>query len=134
MKILKPTLTIALLLGTLVCADAWAQGRGHSGGHAGHMGNSGHAGHGAGYVHGGGHGHGYGYRHGRGGVIIGAPLFWPYRYYGGAYYDPYYYSGYYAWPGAQQLYYCDNPRGYYPNVEACLVPWRVVAGTVVPPP
>lgn len=33
-------------------------------------------------------------------------------------------------PPPAQYYFCDRPRGYYPYVAACRVPWRVVA---VPP-
>lgn len=29
-------------------------------------------------------------------------------------------------PPPQAWYYCDNPRGYYPYVPQCSVPWRVV--------
>jgi hypothetical protein len=30
-------------------------------------------------------------------------------------------------PGAPPVYYwCDNPRGYYPAVPACVTPWRAV--------
>ena len=29
-------------------------------------------------------------------------------------------------PPVQFWYYCDNPRGYYPNVATCSVPWRSV--------
>jgi hypothetical protein len=145
MNMLKPALTLAFLLGALLSPDAWAQ-HGHGGGGHGHFQGGGHN-----HFHGGPGGHGYyhGRGHGyvRGGIIVGAPLYWP-RY---GYLDPYYYytPGYYvgapwylspgdaavyAGPGTRRLYYCDNPRGYYPNVDACLVPWRVVIGTVVPPP
>lgn len=138
MNLLKPALLLAFLLGALTCPYAWAQGHGHGGG----------GGHGHGYVHGGwGGGHGYHHGHGyvRGGVFIGAPL-WPrYRYYG-PYYDGYYYPpGYYAdaplylppadaGVSSRRLYYCDNPRGYYPNITSCLLPWRMLTATVVPPP
>jgi hypothetical protein len=29
-------------------------------------------------------------------------------------------------PGAVTYYYCDNPQGYYPYVQACPTPWRAV--------
>jgi hypothetical protein len=32
-------------------------------------------------------------------------------------------------PPAQFWYFCDNPRGYYPNVATCSVPWRSVPVT-----
>ncbi|MFS2007293.1 hypothetical protein ACEN9F_27135 [Duganella sp. CT11-25] len=132
MNILKPALAAAFLLGALLSSDAWAQGRGGHGGHGGHWSGNGHAGPHAG------HGHGY-HHHGRGfvggGVIIGAPLIWPRRWYGDPFYDNYYYPGYYLTPGdGQTLYYCNSPRGYYPNVQVCRVPWRTVISTVVPPP
>lgn len=147
MNMLKPALIGALLIGALACPDAWSQGHGRGGGQfsgshsSGHM-RSGHAG-GSGYSHGGGHYRGHGYV--RGGVIVGAPLFWPY-WYGDPYY---YYPGYYVdapvylppddavvYPGsaAGVLYYCDSPRGYYPRIGSCRVPWRAVAATRVPPP
>lgn len=153
MKILKPALTVAILLGSLVCSYAWAQ-HGHGGGHAGGHGGphpgahfapqyGGHYGahidhriyppaHIRGY-HG---GHGYW----RGGVFIGAPLLLSYPWYGARHYDPYY-GGYYAGvpmylppefppsdiaPGLSYWYYCANPGGYYPSVAQCRVPWRVV--------
>ena len=146
MNILKPALTLAFLLGALLSPDAWAQ-RGHGGGGHGHFQGGGHS-----HFHGGtvsGHGYRRGHGYLRGGVIVGAPLYWPG--YGYGYRDPYYdYApGYpvgaawylppgdatvYAGTGTRRLYYCDNPRGYYPNVDACLVPWRPVTATVVPPP
>lgn len=128
MNMLKPALALAFLLGALASPDAWAQGRGHGGGH--------------------GHGHGYHHRHGhvRGAFIVGAPVYWPRYGYFDPYYDRYYYPpGYYAGaplylPPAEApslpsgLYYCVRPRGYFPNVGACLVPWRVLTATVVLPP
>ena len=30
---------------------------------------------------------------------------------------------------APTYYWCDNPRGYYPAVQSCLIPWRPVAAT-----
>ncbi|OEZ61652.1 hypothetical protein [Duganella sp. HH105] len=129
MNMLKPALTLAFLLGALASPDAWTQGRGHGGG-------------GHGYHHGHGHGHGYV----RGGIIVGAPVYWPRYGYLDPYYDRYYYPpGYYVGaplylPPAdapslpRRLYYCGNPRGYFPNVGACLVPWRVLTATVVPSP
>jgi len=114
MKFLKPAVTAAILLGLLVCESAWARPGGH--GYS--------AGHGHGQWHGGGarvyHGHG-GYW--RGGVFIAAPLFW----YGDPFYDPFYHRYYYD---RSVWWYCDNPRGYYPQVLECSVPWRIVN----PPP
>lgn len=136
MKLLKPALTIAFLLGSLACAGALAR-PGHGGGnwHGGPAG--GHwAGHPAGVP-----GHGY-YHHDyrRGAVIglaLGAPLFWPgYGYgWGDPFYDPYYDRYYFSRPlylppaeagGPPTSWYCRNPAGYYPNVTECLVPWRAV--------
>ena len=41
-------------------------------------------------------------------------------------------------PGQQTWYYCDNPQGYYPDVETCNSQWRPVpaspAGPLGPPP
>ncbi len=79
------------------------------------------------------------------GVGIGAPLVYPYPY--GYVPPPVYYAppAYYApppvyytppayaptpgAPPAQSWYWCDNPRGYYPNVQACPGGWRQVAAT-----
>jgi len=136
MNMLKPALTLAFLLGVLISPNAWAQRGGHGGGAHGHS----HGGGGHGYYHG--HGHGYV----RGGIFIGAPLYWPRYGYYGPYYDGYYYPpGYYAdaplylpppdaGASSRRLYYCDHPRGYYPNIAACLLPWRVMTATVAPPP
>src|SRR5471030_1159238 len=136
MNMLKPALTLAFLLGVLISPNAWAQRGGHGGGAHGHS----HGGGGHGYYHG--HGHGYV----RGGIFIGAPLYWPRYGYYGPYYNGYYYPpGYYADAplylpppdagiSSRRLYYCDNPRGYYPNITACLLPWRAMTATVAPPP
>jgi hypothetical protein len=151
MKILKPALTVAILLGSLVCNYAWAQhghgGGGHGGPHGGahfgahpgpHFGNHTHA-----PVRGYHGGRGYW----RGGVFIGAPLVLSYPWYGAPRYDPYY-GGYYAGvpmylppefppsdiaPGLTYWYYCANPGGYYPSVAQCRVPWRVVTSDGPPP-
>jgi hypothetical protein len=52
--------------------------------------------------------------------------------------DPYVPPGFVAAPGAvQYYYYCRRPRGYYPYVAACRVPWRAIAmppGAAMPPP
>jgi len=120
MKILKPAVTVAvILLGLLLCETAWAHPGGRHGGGHGYYG-----GHPHGQWHGGGprvyHGHG-GYW--RGGVFIAAPLFW----YGDPFYDPVYRRYYYD---RSVWWYCDFPRGYYPQVLECSVPWRIVS----PPP
>jgi len=139
MKYLKPALAIAVVLCSAVGSNAWAQ---H--GHGGHGGGHFVGGHG-GYYHGGGYW--------RGGVFIGAPLFWPY---GPSYYDPYYDPGYYYSPpvvveSAPPTYversapapqssqsstwsYCANPKGYYPYVKDCKVPWRSVDPASLPAP
>lgn len=149
MKYLKPALAIGFVLGTLVCADAWAHpGHGfHGGGHGWHGGNGGYP---AGHVvvrpggpGGPGYGHGY-YHHGRGfgrgvvvGLAVGAPLFWPgYGYgYGDPFYDPFYRRYYFSSPaylvpvdpgGPPVSWFCRNPAGYYPQVSECLVPWQAV--------
>jgi hypothetical protein len=138
MKYLKPALTIAVLLCSAVCTNAWAQ---HS--HGGHVGGHFVGGHG-GYYRG---GHWYGGV----GVVVGAPLFWP-GWYGPYYGDPYYYPGYYAPPvvvdASPPVYversapaaasstwsYCANPQGYYPYVKDCKVPWRSVDPSTLPAP
>ncbi|MGB8856681.1 MAG: hypothetical protein WCC58_08440 [Burkholderiales bacterium] len=91
--------------------------------------------------HGGGHGHwGGGHWRGNVGLYIGAPLFWPYYSYAPAYYPqpvvvaPAPQVVYVeqappvvAPPAAQQYwYYCGNPQGYYPNVQACPGGWQKV--------
>jgi len=37
-------------------------------------------------------------------------------------------------PGAPTYYWCDNPRGYYPYVQSCAIPWRPVAVAPAPAP
>jgi hypothetical protein len=153
MKLVKPAaLTAALLIGALFCVDAWALGRGGHGGHGGggHVGHGGYGGHGGhgGYVgRPGGHFYGgpvRGYHRHRGyvggAIVVGAaPLFWPDRWYGDPYYNyypaPYVDSPVYLPPSdaGQTTYYCDSPRGYYPNVTGCRVPWRGVIITPPPP-
>lgn len=107
MKLLKPALTVVILLGALVCSNAWA-GPGHHGGHWRH-GYHGHP------VH----------------VVISTPVYW--AGYGDPYYDPYspryVVEGVYvppapAFSGPPAWYYCGRPRGYYPQVRTCRVPWR----------
>ncbi|ELX13265.1 hypothetical protein Jab_1c18870 [Janthinobacterium sp. HH01] len=56
---------------------------------------------------------------GHGGIIVGAPL--------------------YLQPAVapslpRRLDYCGNLRGYFLNLGACLVPWRMLTATVVPSP
>ena len=36
-------------------------------------------------------------------------------------------------PPAQNWYYCDNPKGYYPYVASCGTAWREVPATPAPP-
>jgi len=117
MKTLKPVLMVlAILMGLLVCETAWARpGGGHYGG-GGHAHGSWHGGGGGHYYY---HGHGGGRGYWRGGIFIGAPLGW----YGDPFYDPFY--RYYD-VERSVWYYCDNPRGYYPQVLECAVPWRVL--------
>jgi hypothetical protein len=38
----------------------------------------------------------------------------------------------YSSPAAQNWYYCDNPKGYYPTVPSCSVAWRQVAPPAPP--
>lgn len=91
--------------------------------------------------HGGGHGHwGGGHWRGNVGLYFGAPLFWPYYSYAPVYYPqpvvvaPAPQVVYVeqappvvAPPAAQQYwYYCGNPQGYYPNVQACPGGWQKV--------
>lgn len=35
----------------------------------------------------------------------------------------------YGMPAAQFVYWCDNPKGYYPNVPTCNGPWREQSAT-----
>ena len=36
----------------------------------------------------------------------------------------------YSRPPAEFVYWCDNPRGYYPNVTTCNGPWREQSATL----
>ncbi len=71
------------------------------------------------------------------GFGFGVPFYAPYPYYWG-------YPGYYAPPPVvyapqprvsyvappqQSWYYCANPQGYYPNVQACPSGWQQVPAT-----
>ena len=133
---------------SLIAVPAHAQHAGHGGGHGGGGGGHGGGGHG----HGGGwHGGGWGW----GGALAGAAILGAYSYpyfydyadpYAGYPYGGYPYAGYpyasypnagYAYPspsmaytpaapGAPGWYYCQNPAGYYPNVQQCPVPWQLV--------
>lgn len=72
------------------------------------------------------------------GVVIGAPLLWPY--YPGPYYPgPYYYPPVISLPSSppvyieqeplfaqQYWYFCRNPQGYYPYVKQCPSDWLQV--------
>jgi hypothetical protein len=94
--------------------------------------------------HGGGHWHG-GWGWGpRIGLYWGGPAFYGYPYYAPPYgYYPAPAPAYYPPPApasvqiapgpapAQSWYYCDNPRGYYPNIQSCAAGWRAVP--VTPP-
>src|SRR5471032_1709418 len=123
MTYLKPVLVAAFLLGAFACSNAWAR-PGHD-----------HAMHGTGW-----HGHTGGHFHAPGrfhhGVVVGGPLFWPGYWYDPYFYDPvypYYYYGPRVYlpprnmhPGAPESYFCSHPRGYYPHVRECLVPWNIL--------
>ena len=72
----------------------------------------------------------------------GWPYYWGYPYYPYPYYAPYYYppassvtviepGPAQAAPAPPAYYYCTNPKGYYPYVASCQVPWQAVP--VVPP-
>jgi len=39
-----------------------------------------------------------------------------------------------AAPGAPYWYYCDDPKGYYPQVTTCSDRWRAIPATPPPPP
>lgn len=126
-RFVRPVMALLLLLGVLVCGNAWAApgGRGHGG-----------------YGHGG-HGHSRTYF----GLSIGAPLYWG----GGPGYGPGWYGpGWYGDPywgpprtvlvrpaapvvyvergatAAAVWYFCNNPQGYYPYVKQCTGAWRTV--------
>jgi hypothetical protein len=105
-------------------------------------------GHGGGDWHGGGGWRGGGWRGGgwrgggwRGGIGLGWgwPYYWGAPYYGGwpyyypppVYETPVYQAPAPIAPQAPTWYYCDNPPGYYPNVQSCPSPWRQVPA--VPP-
>lgn len=83
------------------------------------------------------------------GVVIGAPLFWPW-YYGPPYYAPYYYPPAVVpsappvyieqaeqpaapSPQANSWYYCAKPQGYYPYVTECPGGWQQVPPQPPPP-
>ncbi|MGB8337905.1 MAG: hypothetical protein WCD07_06740 [Burkholderiales bacterium] len=113
-KTAKILLVASIVFATLASSPAMAGGRGHWGGH------------------------GHGHWHSGFSLYLGLPLFWPY--YGPAYYpqpvvvapapqvvyveqaqQPV------APPPVQQYwYYCGNPQGYYPNVQACPGGWQKV--------
>jgi hypothetical protein len=130
-------ISAVLVLATAGAGNAAPMHGGGGGGHVGggHVGGGGHfagghagaAGHGFRGGHGfSGHGGHFNHFHGgfRGGVIIGAPLFWPYYY---PYtYDPYVYdppTTYVAPAPPTYWYYCQSAGGYYPTVPACPEPW-----------
>jgi hypothetical protein len=119
----KSLLIASVAIVALASNPAMAGGRGH-GGHGGH-GNWG------------GHGH---HGHWRSGVSLhlGFPLFWPH-------YAPVYYPQPVVVAPAPQVvyveqaqvpvapppeqqywYYCGNPQGYYPSVQACPSGWQKV--------
>lgn len=135
-----------VVIGTGLCLPAAAQSRGggggggHPGGGGGHF-DGGHGGggwHGGDGWHGGWHGGGPGWW----GWGLGLGLGWdaailadPYLYYP---YPWYYYPQNPpvvvapANPPANNWYYCESARDYYPRVPQCPEPWRVVPA--VPPP
>jgi hypothetical protein len=156
-KVLFLCIVTLLAIGTggLALAQHGGHGGGFQGGgsHAGgsHVGGS-HVGgsHGGGFRGGGFHGGGF-RGHLRGGVFIGAPLFWPWYYPDPYYYPgPYYYGDYApvvesspavyieqgAAPAAPEQstywYYCARSKGYYPYVQQCPGGWQRVAPQ--PPP
>jgi len=128
---------MAAILTAAVSSLTLAAGR-SGGGHGGSRGGS-HSGHG-------GHGHAYGGR-----VVVGVGFYggyWPYYrypYYGYPAY-PYYYPApayyppapeYYEQPQVQPdvpsyWYYCQSPRGYYPQIQSCPGGWTRVPPA--PPP
>lgn len=131
MKLLKPALAVAFLLGTFVCSNAWADPRGGRHHHRHHH-----------------HHHGNAHL----GFYFGAPLAWP----GYWRHDPFHAPFYYRYrdplilrplpppvyiermpapaPGAQFWYFCHKPPGYYPYVRECDAQWRAVAPHSVQPP
>src|SRR5471030_1906949 len=116
MKYLKPALAIAVVFCSAVGSNAWAQ---H--GHGGHGGGHFVGGHG-GYYHGGGYW--------RGGVFIGAPVVVESA-------PPTYVERSAPAPQSSQSStwsYCANPKGYYPYVKDCKVPWRSVDPASLPAP
>jgi hypothetical protein len=160
-KIMGPILVaVVLLLGSAFPSYA---GGGGWGGHGG-GGGSWHGGGGGGWGwHGGGWNGGWGWHGGwhSGGVVIGVgPGFWGPWWYGPGYpyypypypypYDPYPYYGGTApvvqqdqvyiqqpEPQAQQpsyWYYCQNPQGYYPQVQQCPGGWMTVVPPTTAPP
>jgi hypothetical protein len=97
----------------------------------GFHGQGGFHGNGNGMNHGGGHQARHGFHrfhdfHGRGRIIIGGPFFWP-----PVYRDPFFYPDaaplMYVQPDANYSYYCNDPVGYYPDVQACPSGWLRVA-------
>lgn len=109
MQWIKSALLLVLLCGAVASEPAWAQRGRHGGGRA-HV-----------------------------GVVIGAPLFWPYypSYYPQPYYYPY--PSVIAVPSSppvyieqeplspqQYWYFCNNPQGYYPYVKQCPSGWQPV--------
>lgn len=107
MKSLK-FLLIALLFSMTASGGAWA-GHGHFGGHF--------------------HGH---LRHGVG-VIIAAPLFYPWYAWPSPYYSPpppvYVEQGDPASAQGGYWYRCDEPSGYHPYVKECPAGWVKVVPT-----
>lgn len=106
MGLLKLVLATALIGGMAASDAAWAD-RGHSRGGQGGHGQSGHF-----------------HRHSRVGVVVGAPLFYPWWYdWPGPYYAPppqiYIEQG----NPAGYWYYCNDPAGYYPGVGTCPAGW-----------
>lgn len=114
--------------------------------HGGHFGGSRMAGNAPGgrfagspHFHGGHHFDGMNHHHhghGRAAVFIGLPLFW----YGESYpaarpYRPPPTYTYMSQDGSNPAwYYCDELRGYYPDVPACPAGWRIIeSGTPIQP-
>lgn len=71
------------------------------------------------------------------GIGVGVPFYYPppYYYYPPppvVYTPPPVYTApapTYVQPPPQSWYYCDNPQGYYPSVQACSTGWRQVPAT-----
>ncbi|WP_081801360.1 hypothetical protein [Herminiimonas sp. CN] len=116
MQWFKSALLFVTLCGAVAGEPVWAQ-RVRHGGERAHVGGRAHV-----------------------GVVIGAPLFWPYypSYYSQPYYYPYpsviavpssppvYIEQEQQLPPQQYWYFCNSPQGYYPYVKQCPSGWQQV--------